>query len=42
MQNKKILKEIKAKEDDKIEKEKNEEGERKYKKEDISLFMKIV
>ena len=38
MQNKKILKEIKAKEDDKIEKEKNEEGERKYKKEDISLF----
>ena len=33
MQNKKILKEIKAKEDDKKEKE-----ERKYKKEDISIF----
>ena len=38
MQNKKILKEIKAKEDDKEEKEKNEKEERKYRKEDISIF----
>ena len=37
MQNKKILKEIKAKEEDKKEKEKNEE-ERKFRKEDISIF----